>query len=729
MDATGRNYIDYNDPYNHVIQWIRESEMARRVYQCRRYRVAQALIGEPSKDLYEEELNGIIEKEKDPEKKQRMQSKCQDLPKGRSSALRQAVDNIANQMAGGVDSYEYQINDPYMIIDDDTEDLLSTKCKQDYVNSRLGEMAPVISRDLTTAGLTAWYVKYDPDRDLNIVFRINPRNTWWDTKYSSTGIERFRGYSTMISYAKLKEMIVADDDDINLDIEAPNYSLYDDEGKFKPKDGRAKYSNRKIRSLNGLDIYVQNLNKLAASAQIPSGLQDYAQYDHDLHNCYNLNWYRSYATDPVARTNNGYNGDDVELTIIYDLSRKIEFKIINRRFVISSNSKKFCRKIMFPILDPVVDPDDPDADILRPHIEEFHLDCPLIFRRYSPDARDLEAIPHAPVDDLLDDHDELCAWRAKRAHVSKILATLRIVTNGADAAALEGVLNIMGIVLPNLQGDLETVNFQYSYDPIDSQIAYLENNIKQTLHAYDQFDALQAMGDRASAAESGMALGAVAQGLATHQNTIMGLYADIARQCIANRVAYSPMQEFPIVSHGATSTVSIQQMALTATIDVKPALAKKIQEKMLSSNAITLMGTLGQYLNNEGLAYLFEQAMMGTAPRQLARTFILDQGASPQEVALAQQEAQNMANKLQQNQQAYEANPIPYEVDNAIQNNSPEDIDLAIGQLAAEAGPTDEGIDVESVDMFMQDGAMAPDLAGLTTDSGQQFANPNQMVG
>lgn len=729
MESSSKNYIDYNDPYNYVIQWIRESEKARRVYQCRRYRTAQALQGKPSRNLYREEMEGIIEKEKNPKKKESMKTKCQDLPEGRSFALKKAVDNIANQMAGGVDAYEYQINDPYMIIDDDTEDLLATKCKQDYINGRMGEMASVMSRDLTTAGLTAWFVKYDPYRDLNTIFRINPRNTWWDTKYSATGIERFRGYSTMISYAKLKKMIEDDGDEINLNLSVPNYGLYDKDGRFMPREKKAKYSDRKIRSLNGLDIYVQSLNKLASSAQLPDGLQDYYQYDHDLHNCYNLNWYRSYATDPEQRTNNGYNGDDVELTIIYDLSRKIEFKVINRRFVISCNRKKFCRKIAFPIIDPSLDPEDPDAQILRPHIEDFHLECPLKFRWVQPDSRDIEPMPHAPVDDLLPIHDIICGWRAKREHVSRILAVLRIITNGADGAALEGVINVMGIVLPNIQGDIETLDFRYSYDPIDSEIAHLENVVQQTLHAYDQFDALQAMGDRASAAESGMALGAVAQGLAMHQNTIMGLYADIARQCIANRVAYSTAQEFPVVSHGEISSISIQQMALTATIDVKPALAKKIQEKMLSTNALTLLGTLGGFLNNDGIAYLVEQAMMGTAPRKLVKTFIMEPGSSPEEIKAAKLEAENMANQLRQNQQAYEQNPIPYEVDEAMRNSSPEEIDVAISELNEESNSGDSfGGGATPLEMIMQDGAMSPQLAGLTPDSGQEYANPNQMV-
>ena len=103
-----------------------------------------------------------------------------------------------------------------------------------------------------------------------------------------------------------------------------------------------------------------------------------------------------------------------------------------------------------------------------------------------------------------------------------------------------------------------------------------------------------------------MATFAVAQGLAVHQNALMDLFADIARQCIANRVAYSSRMEFPVVNKGQYKALTIQQMALNAVIDVKPKLAKQLQEKQIAANAMALLGTLGQQLSPEGQAYLME---------------------------------------------------------------------------------------------------------------------------
>lgn len=675
--GSGDGGIDWNNKWAYPLQWLYESEFARREYQCNLFRVKKAMIGQPSRNLYQEELTSNISKIKDTNLREQYQKACLKVPEGRSYTVQRCVNTIANQMAGGVDTYEYQVYDPYGVIESDTEDLLAATCKQDYILNRLDRRAESFSRDLSEAGICAALVKYCPETEKNTVLRINPKNLWFDTRYSATGEERFRGYSTMISWAKVKKMIEDEGDEVNLDIKAPNKSIFND-GAI---DEHAKYSKRKIRSLNGLDIYVQDVNRLATSSQLQnwSGTL-YEDYMHDLRTSYNLGWYQTFATNPKAKTNSGYNGDDVELTVIYDLYRRLEFKILNRRYVISVNSNAFKRKMVFSITDP-------RTGEVRNRIDDFYLDCPLKFVWEQVDNADLVAFPTSKLMRLLDVHDELCAWRAKRNHVSQILSILRIQTNAADADSLRGLLNIMGIVLDDIQGDITTVGLGYDYTAIDSEIEYRESILKKNLNAYDEFDALQAMGDRASAAESGMALSAVAQGLATHQNAIMQMYAEIARQCIANRVAYSTRQEFPIINNGEYESVTIQQMALTATIDVKPKLAKRVEEKMASANAMALLnGPAGQWMNNAGVAELVSISLFGSLPRKMIQSFINEPQASPQEVALAEQSARNQAQMLAQNAQAYQNNPIPYEVQNTIDNYSPEEVDAIIGNMMADQG-------------------------------------------
>lgn len=720
------SYVDFDAKYSYPLQWMYESEPARWAYHRWLWRSALAKQGKPCRNTYQEELESNLKKA-DSVTRNKYKDRCRQVPTGRSFALRKAVDNIAAQMAGGVDSYDYRINDPYMIIEPDTEDLLSAKCEQDYIENRLELLAPVFSDDILWKGMAAAVIKYDPVHDKNRVMRVNPKNVWFDTKYSSTGEERFRGYSTMISWKCLKKMIEDDGDEVNLNIKAPDGTPVREIGEGKDKkielDKTAKFSNRKIRSLNGLDIYVESLNKLAASTQLAYGLSEFPEYDHDLRQCYNLGWYRSLATDAEKRTKNGYHGDDVELTVMYDLNEKIEYKIINRRFVISANKKAFRRKIEFKWTNPI-------TKLEQGRIDDFCLDCPLKFAFDKVDNMDTAPHPWSVVFDLLDSHDELCGWRARREHVSKILSILRIDTNGADAESLVGLINIMGGIYDDLQGDVTSLVFNYNYDPIDSEIAHLENQIQQVLHAYDQFDALQAMGDRASAAESGQATHAVAQGLSVHQGALMALFADIARQSIANRVAYSPRQDFPVINEGNYRSITIQQMALSAVINVKSKMASKLEQRQSAANALSMLGSMGKAIriSDAGAAFLMQKALYDLVPRKMAETFIKEAGPSPEEMALAQQKAQNDAMALQQNQQMYESNPLPYEVDQAMKTASPDEIDTAIKEIGGDYEPSGREINpIETLDMAQQDGAITADLEGMTPELGSALANPNGM--
>ena len=409
---------------------------------------------------------------------------------------------------------------------------------------------------------------------------------------------------------------------------------------------------------------------------------------------------------------------------MYDLDRMIEYKIINRRYVVSANMSAFRRDIVFPIVDPI-------SDETNYRVDEFRLQCPLKFQFASREAKDALPYPCAPIFSLLDTHDKLCAWRAKREHVTKILSVLRIETNGADATSLKKTFNIMGVILDDIQGDINSILFNYNYEPIDSEIQILEQTIIEVLSAYTQFDALQAMGDRASAAESGMASGAIAQGLATHQDAIMSLYADIARQCIGNRVAYSAKQEFPVVNLGQYSSITIQQMALTAVIRVKSKLSKRIQEKMLAANAITIASNFKDMLTPEGTAYFIQQAMMGQVPRKLAATFVKKPESTPEEVANAQLQAQNQAQMLQQNEQMYEQNPMPYEAENIMQTQDSDTVDGIIDGLNGGDEEVQDYSEVpegpETLDMVQQDGALKSNMKGITPELGSMMANPNSL--
>lgn len=732
MSKHNGDYIDWDNAFNYPIQWIQESEFARREYQWRIFRTTMAMEGKPSVNLYEQEMEGFLSS-LEPDMREKFKNVCKRLPSGESFALSDAIDNRASQLSSGVDTYEYQVDDKYMVIDDDTEDRLAAACQQDYTRSHLGDFAATFSRDLDRAGLAAVLVKYDKECDTNEIIRINPKNTWVDTMYSATGCERFRGYSFMCDFDKLKHMIERDGDKLNENLEVPSTSILKDGKLYK-----STVTNKKITTLNDLEIYIEDINKLACSSQLASSLSEYeyGEYDHDLRQCYNLNWYRTYATDPKQRTANGYGGKDVEVTVMYDMKRKIEFKIVNRRYVISANTKAFRREIPFEIQNPV-------TKTSKTKSKKIKDGCPLVFSYATPENRDLAPYPVSPVYKYLDVHDKLCALEAKRKHAVDILSVLRIMTSASDADSLGNAMNIMGVMIPDAQGVIEPLNLAAGYDwsVIDSQIMKYETEIKKGLHAYDEFDALQQMGDRASAAESGMAAGAIAQGLVNHQNAVMRMYSDIARQCIINRVLYSTDDTFIVNNRGRFTDVTIQELALNAVITVKSKLAIQAYRRTLAANAITLLGSVADRLDDEGQAYLISQAMYGNVSRREAQAFLLPPTVNEQAIENNKQEAQNTAMALQQNQAMYLQNSIPYEVQNTMENYSPEEVDQITNSLATNStvpeptaiAPQEDmaAATVASPELMELPGQPAgynPDLEGMTPELAGEMVNANSMV-
>ena len=135
---------------------------------------------------------------------------------------------------------------------------------------------------------------------------------------------------------------------------------------------------------------------------------------------------------------------------------------------------------------------------------------------------------------------------------------------------------------------------------------------------------------------------------------------------------------------------------------------------------------------------------MGTMPRKMAESFIVEQQPSEQELALAQQQAKNEADALAQNQQMYERNPRDYEVENIMESYSPDEVDSIIEEMGAQQAADGEEYDYQEIsdditvnpggpqglDTMSQNGAMTTGgIQGLTPESGAMYANPNAMVG
>lgn len=81
--SNGGNYVDFNQKYNYLLQWIDESRSAREAYQCLLYRVALAQQGKPWKNLYQLELESNLAKIKNEKEREACKRRCLEVPEGK----------------------------------------------------------------------------------------------------------------------------------------------------------------------------------------------------------------------------------------------------------------------------------------------------------------------------------------------------------------------------------------------------------------------------------------------------------------------------------------------------------------------------------------------------------------------------------------------------------------------------------------------------------------------
>ncbi len=739
--------LNFNCDWNYPLQCLRESELIRAQYHGLMTQVDKAMENEAVINGFQTELQSHINSESDVAKRTALENFCRTIEPAFDDSLSKAVNNRTDQVATGVDKFNYTVFDPYSTLDDEINDRMSSMCMRNYVQSGLEFLAPTFARDLDKYAMCCAYVDYNDKKQIAKVTRFNPKNVWWDTRYSATGEERFRAWSKMISWRKLKLLI--DDYTINTGLEVPETSIFTE----KVKDGKkeiivkSRIRNKHLKTLNDMDVYIDDMNKMAENADFQNRAViqgDYGDYSHTLINCYNLNYYRSWSTDSEVRSKSLYNSDDVELTTFYDLDNGIEFIIINRIFVIAANSKAFHRRIAMRV-------EDPRNGTIRTVAKKVELPCPLVFGYRYAEIRDNFPYPYSIVMKYIPYFDRIIANESKKLTIQKIVTRLRVRADAGNARELSHDLGIFGQIFTDLQGDVSTLQLGYDFTPIQNQIQEDKQAIVDGMNAYNTYDLMLTMGNRASAQEAGLVKDSIAQGVVTLSLALETFYAEVTRASLMQFVVYGNNSKLGIINRGRYSTVALQEMALDAIIDVKTKSTAQTIQQRLATNVLQLAATFkdSPMIDNEvWLPFAFSMASYGQIPVAIARTFVKQPDQSPEDKAAARQNAANTAVALQQNQQMYQTDPIPYEVRQAMGNLSPAEQQGLLKQLSSgQSQPqiTQEelsahGLSPQDVAALTgnggvptynnaetsgQSGAAVGGMPGMTSDSGAIAGNPN----
>ncbi len=622
--------VNYNDPNDHVIQWIEES--CRERVQLKRLveRTMRAYEGYPLRNSYKMNVSRYANSLENETEKKNWQLRCKSIPEGRSDVMRKSIETVVSQLQGGIGQYEYTVYDPIMEVDDDLIARLESACDKFYIDSNLNGMKDDIARDMITNGAAYLYVKYDKENKQYKTTLIESWRMLNDPNRLRTNRPRYTGFTQMESWKNVKSMIT--------------------------------FKNGAVVTENDMDVYVDNIGKLINNPDFSNQYVDENKLKQDIGLCYSDPYYQSRVIDTKLKENNAYLGDDVEVSYVWDLANHIQYKVINRRYIVEKKEVDLKRKISIEQRDPR-DPEN-KKKISKP--KTVQIDAPIIEIPYLKHPK--YSFPVTPLWFLLNDFDEICSAESLRAHNMSIMGPLNFYGSSYDIEILSNAANVAGIGIEGMDGTVGVLNKQHDTSIIDEYIRIREEKIKRGINAVDQFDMQEMIGDRASAKEVGAISNTVAQGLNPLVASMESGIAQAIRTFLKLYVIYNEDGAFSINNNGEYADVTLEEMALDAIVKVK--LQSQIEFKMQAVSA-TAMGNLNSLMAaaSNGLINMdlvledyIPLITQGIVSRKRARQYAATPAPTAEEAMVASAAGSMVAGSLNAEQQAAINNPAQTEL-------------------------------------------------------------------
>lgn len=641
-------YLDPNDEYAFVLQWIQEAKDSIRPRLKQSQRNQKMYEHKPSRNTYKEQakkfdqqkaLNmGVSQRDYD-----RYCSIVDSIPNGRSDIVYRSIETNVNQLSGGIGQFETTILDKSAIIEDNLEQIISLVDEQVYYNY-LDRHRDMITRELFLYGASYVYPLYNKEAKEIEVRLISQDKMILDPTRFRQGCSRYIGFHKMISWQDLEKQI-------------------EFQGKF-------------LKTKNAVKVYAKNLEDLMNAPAMRGGDMDDAVLKSDIINCYTDAKYTSNATTPEAKAKSKYQGLDVEVTYIWDLKTGSQYTVVNRRFIVDEVKNS---------LDVVttIAQDDPAQGVVETRMTK-RIKSPIIeiVAKTVPNS----AHPVTALDLYGDLFDEICSLMSMKTHNESIVGTVTPYGSEYDLALLANGSPVSGVGVPGMDGTVGFLNKQYNADFVDTRIQEREQRIVQALNAYSQMDMVQMIGDRATAKESGAAVGSVAAGHNSLIHTLEIAFADIIRNVNLLTVRHMSNKTIKVSIEGELPTVNIQALALDAILNVrlKSEVEKERESKSLIAAQMLNIGSNNPYINQNVFIPRVLKIAFGTLFSREELSRIVQVPEDKEGIALAQQHAQNHAKQLQLQQQVVDQYPMERLQMQAESTMTPEDMELLTQELNAD---------------------------------------------
>lgn len=542
------------DEYDYVLSWIKESRDARTKQNALVSRTIAAYQGTPSKNRYANTISqyATAVKEHDPDRSKQIMESCKDIPEKGSMVLHNAVETIVSMAQGGVGQYEFGPYDPDLRKDNTVTDRLSSAAKHWYIEQKMDSITPRWIRSSVLSG--EGYIHLNRKNKKTLATIIDSSQMLTDPKRFKTNYERFIGHEQRESLRDIKSQII------------------------KERDGY------KLKTINEAEVYVSQIrdaiNSVLTGAPVGDALNDSLKTDLDI-------FYKDIVEDGIQKHKDNpeysYGGDEVSVAYIYDLMNDMEFKVVNRKYIIEAKEKRLSRNIKCKYTD--------SKGKEKEKTKKVELDHPYVSLPFEDTY--WTRYPVTPAFYVLDDFDDICAMESVLYHNLSIMAPITFVGQSSDVEKVSRVSSVAGEVVEGLPQTFATLAKTHDITPVVTAIQRYEEKIKRVMNAVDPFELQAMIGDRATAKEVVATSGSVSQGLNPFLANIETAFATLGEKFFKMQLIYDREDVYSFTHNGEYAELTADEIAGDYEVRAKLKTSIKLEQEANARRALELIQILG----------------------------------------------------------------------------------------------------------------------------------------
>lgn len=634
------------EKYNYLIEYVKESALARNSLRGICTRAIAAYKQTPMRNTYRENAERYkqsIANSASAEQIAAVNAICDSIPDATNDTVFNAVETFVSMAMGGAEQFEYQPADEYMSKDEDLVERLSALAQYFHDDNKIDSLVAQMTRNMVLQGQGVFFL--NPIKDGR--FKVSLVDAWNkldDPRYLKTNCKRYEGFTEITNWTSLKEYIFKNQKDYMLSV------------------------------MNDVDQYLQALNgsyeawedEITEDLDIFKNIYDVAQYKD------------SKSVDDkgneVSPIKPGYKGEDIEVAHIWDLVNNVYGIVVNRRFLVVATEHPYRKEVSVPYRDTKGNEKTKKVTV--------ELDSPMVTIPFLQLSN--ESYPTSPLFYCLDDFDAICSMEAVMNHNFSIMAPITFLSTSYDAEQISLLSQVAGQIAEGTMNTLQVMNKNHDMSAVISAIERREQRIKRMLGATDQFELSQMLGNRATASEVSTVSGVISQRMNNPLANIETGMSELVQKMFAMYIIFGDKDEITFANDGSVSTVSKVDMLGRSIIRAKLKSQIKIQQQEQSRSALMVMQSLVNMpgIDKERLvSTLVPVITQGVITRKQAESFVQTNQLTPDQIAQLQQ-------MLEQAQ-----GPAPMFDQGSLSGMNPEDIsqmsDAAMAGIAPEGTPQD----------------------------------------